>query len=369
MLAQFKVKNFKNFKTEITVDLESIKNYEFNTDCIRNGLVNKALIYGPNGSGKSNLGLAVFDIVLHLSDKEKTIAKYIPYLNLESGMDYAEFYYKFRFDDHDVEYKYQKRNYDDLKSEEMFIDGKQILSYDYDKGSGGVLLQGTENLNKTLPDSKLSFVKYVSKNSVLAENTENEVFMQFIQFIDGMLLFYSLSDRMYQGFTLGSESISKGIIESGHLKDFEKFLSESDIEMHLIEKEIDGEKNIYVKYPHGEASFFKVASTGTSTLALFYYWYIKMEQTCFVFIDEFDAFYHFELSEKVINSLKVLTNTQIILTTHNTDLMNNDLMRPDCYFEIENGECNSLANRTNKELRKAHNLQKMYKAGAFSGKR
>ena len=244
MLAQFRVKNFKNFKTEIVVDLESIKNYEFNTNCIRNGLVNKALIYGPNGSGKSNLGLAIFDIVLQLSDKEKTISKYIPYLNLESGMDNAEFYYKFKFDNHEVEYMYQKRNYDDLKYEELFINGKQILIYDYDKRSDSVLLKGTENLNKTLPDSKLSFVKYVRKNSVLAKNIENEVFMQFIQFVDGMLLFYSLSDRMYQGFTLGSESISKGIIESGHLKDFEKFLSESGIEMHLIEKEIDGEKNM-----------------------------------------------------------------------------------------------------------------------------
>ena len=34
-------------------------------------------------------------------------------------------------------------------------------------------------------------------------------------------------------------------------------------------------------------------------MALFYYWYIRMEKASFVFIDEFDAFYHFELSESV----------------------------------------------------------------------
>lgn len=39
------------------------------------------------------------------------------------------------------------------------------------------------------------------------------------------------------------------------------------------------------------ADFFKIASTGTRSLALFYYWYIRMKNASFVFIDEFDAFY------------------------------------------------------------------------------
>ena len=53
-----------------------------------------------------------------------------------------------------------------------------------------------------------------------------------------------------------------------------------------------------------DADFFKIASTGTRSLALFYYWYICMEKASFVFIDEFDAFYHFELSESVQKRLK-----------------------------------------------------------------
>lgn len=55
-----------------------------------------------------------------------------------------------------------------------------------------------------------------------------------------------------------------------------------------------------------------IASTGTRSLALFYYWYIRMEQASFVFIDEFDAFYHFELSESVQKRLgKISGGTDI----------------------------------------------------------
>ncbi|MCZ6127541.1 hypothetical protein O5853_28580, partial [Escherichia coli] len=49
-------------------DLTHRKNYEFNQDCILDGVVKKSLVYGKNGIGKSNLGLALFDIVAHLTD-------------------------------------------------------------------------------------------------------------------------------------------------------------------------------------------------------------------------------------------------------------------------------------------------------------
>ena len=59
---------------------------------------------------------------------------------------------------------------------------------------------------------------------------------------------------------------------------------------------------------------------------------------------------------------------QIFTTTHNTDLMSNGLLRPDGYFLLENNSIKAIADLTDKELRQAHNLQKMYKAGAFNGK-
>lgn len=247
----------------------------------------------------------------------------------------------------------------------MKIDGRTVLDYDYIWGAGEVKLEGTEKLNRVSMGEKLSFVKYVFRNSVLADNAENRVFQQFIDFVDHMLLFYSLSERYYQGFKVGRESIGKGIIERGKVKDFENFLRSNGIDLKLSVREIDDEKQLMIQFQSGETRFLQAASTGTKTLELFYYWYIQMEEASFVFMDEFDAFYHYELSEQVIRKIKELTHVQFVMTTHNTDLLTNDLMRPDCLFELEDNKIRSLADSTPKELRKAHNLQKMYKAGAF----
>ena len=59
------------------------------------------------------------------------------------------------------------------------------------------------------------------------------------------------------------------------------------------------------------------------------------------------------------------TDAQVIFTSHNTNLMNNNVFRPDCLFILQNNGIRAMCDLTEKELRKAHNLQKMYKAGAF----
>ncbi len=61
----------------------------------------------------------------------------------------------------------------------------------------------------------------------------------------------------------------------------------------------------------------------------------------------------------------IAADSQVILTTHNTSLMSNDLLRPDCYFLMYKDKINPLSELTDKELRLAHNIEKMYRAGAF----
>ena len=82
MLKRFEVENFKGFQNKLIFDLEA-REYPFNESLVVNGIVNKALIYGKNGIGKSTLGIALFDIVGHLTDKEKMSSMYlINYINL-----------------------------------------------------------------------------------------------------------------------------------------------------------------------------------------------------------------------------------------------------------------------------------------------
>ncbi|WP_448861487.1 AAA family ATPase [Dorea sp.] len=368
MLKKFSVENFKGFKEKITLDIGSPNNYNFNSELIEKGCVTKGIIYGINSCGKSNLGLAIFDLITHLTEKEKLLRSYDFYLNMSGRKSFAEFEYTFVFDNHEVIYHYCKTDVNTLKMESLSINGKEVIYYDFLSRDGFTLLEGSDTLNASIKnESPISRVKYVNNNSILADTEENQVFKKFINFVDHMLLFYSLDSRGYEGFMNGSESIAEGIVNSGKVKDFENFLRENGIEYNLYDCEVDGKKAIYCHFDNKDADFFKIASTGTRSLALFYYWYIRMEQASFVFIDEFDAFYHFELSESVQKRLGKISGVQIFTTTHNTDLMSNDLLRPDCYFLLKDNKIKAISDLTEKELRQAHNLQKMYKAGAFNG--
>ena len=369
MLKKFSVTNFKNFKDKVTIEFDKASNYEFNDNVIKDGCVTKGIVYGINGSGKSNLGLAIFDIIFSLTDKTKSFDKYIYYRNLDSPRKSVEFDYLFCFNGKEIEYLYEKTDVNTLKSEKLYIDGKEVLNYDFSTKEGYTTLKGAENL-QFIPQlvmgiDTLSRVKYVRNNAILEDNEENKAFIEFVNFVDKMLMFYSLKENRYQGFTIGSDSYTSGIIREGRLKDFEEFLKERGINYNLISINANGIPEIFCQYKKEAVPFMSVASTGTMSLALFYYWYIQLEKASFVYIDEFDAFYHFELAQDIVEMVKKLENVQIILSTHNTDLISNDLLRPDAYYLIKNNVIKSFDKSTVKELRRAHNLQKMFKAGAF----
>lgn len=364
MLAEFRVKGFKNFKEEINFKLDETKNYEFNKEAIKNGINKISMIYGGNGSGKSNLGLAIFDIVMSLTDKTKQLKYYENYLNLTDSVTEANFYYKFIFGKDVLEYSYSKTNKDILIAEEVLINNQKVITYNHKESKGEVKLKGTETLNTSL-GNPISFVKYVMNNSALGEDKNNDVMKKFYDFVQNMLFFRSLRGNEYIGFTTGNGSITEKIIDSGKLKEFEDFLRAIGINYNLIVREEGDKKLIFCKFGKKEVNFFDIASTGTEAFALFYAWFIDIDKASFVFMDEFDAFYHNDLSKIIVKKLLKM-NTQVILTTHNTGIMNNGLLRPDCYFLLKEGKIKTVSDLTDKELRKAHNLEKMYRAGAFS---
>lgn len=364
MLKKFWLKNFKNFKEDLLLDLSKINNYGFSDKAVHNRTIKTALVYGENASGKSNLGYALFDIILHLTDKERNFEFYRLYGNLEKD-EPTEFYYEFEFEEGNLKYWYKKESAQKLLEEKVWINGDVYLRYNYETHEGEVLLAGAETLNTNLTEKNISFVKYVSNNTVLKNTEECIVFTKFMRFVDRMLWFSSLEKNDYQGYYNGTEKIAQGIIKRNKVKDFQEFLHELGIEYELVAKEIEGEQQLFCKFGKREVNFYSVASRGTCSLTLFYYWLMHLENVSLVFIDEFDAFYHNNLATAVVKELLKLPKTQSILTTHNTDIMSNDLLRPDCYLRIQNGKIKSFSEATNKELRKAHNLQKLYNAGAF----
>jgi AAA15 family ATPase/GTPase len=365
MLKRFEVQNFKNFKDKFVFDLSETKNYEFNPECVQNGLVSKALIYGVNGCGKSNLGFAIFDLVTHLTDRQPNLYRYKNYLNADSGEATAKFKFVFQLNQLEVEYQYEKKTADELFSERLSINGVEVVRYIVGEPLR-VSLKGAETLKTDLDGSEISSaIKYIARNTVLDEDETNKAFIQFFEFANKMAKAMTLTVESAEAF----QHLMQSILRKGLLSDFEKFLNEAGVTCQLQAIEINGEEEIGFSFGEKTIRFWDVASTGTKSLARFYsqLQILKSEsRVSLVFIDEFDAFYHHKLSQLIVSELKNVP-AQVILTTHNTSIMTNDLLRPDCYFVMHENKIDPIYKFTDKELRFAHNIENMFRRGAFNG--
>lgn len=365
MLKLFEVSGFKNFKDRIRLDFSDIHDYKFNDFCIKNNLLSKIIIYGKNAIGKSNFGLAMFDIVSHLSNKNVSPGLYDYYLNVDSVTDYAEFHYVFQFEKTVIDYLYRKNYKQTLIYEIIHIDGKKLYEYDYMKNKGN-----TEGIKEIAPTLNWAFqdvdsiLQYVINNTVL---DDNHPLRKMMRYISNMLWFRSLDENRYIGYKNKSSDYTDFIFEPNTLIEFEDFLHKSGIDNKLIViKDSDEQKRLYFK-AEKPLPFFKVASSGTKALYTFFYWYKTSTEVSLLFIDEFDAYYHYELSESIVSILERMSNTQTILTSHNTNLLTNRIMRPDCFFILTKNKLISLVNATDRELREGHNLEKLYMSGEFNG--
>lgn len=370
MLKRFTVENYKGFEKTIVMDFKA-RDYSFSDALVKNGVVKNAIVYGRNGIGKSSLGSAIFDIIIHLTDVQPINEGYLQnYINLENiKAKFAKFTYLFELEGVEVEYSYQKLSPTELKSERLMIDGREVFFYDfYDLKSLRIDRDVVGNIDISLPDNRLSVAKFLYRN--LPTNFIPGL-TRMIRFCQGMLWFRSLSDgTTYAGFTNGARSISGSIAAQADIRDFQSFLRQNGLEYDLVKMSINGKPELFAEFAKGKRKvpFWSVASTGTKALTLFYFWkMISFRDITFLFIDEFDAFYHYESAEIVVKLLNKEMSFQTVLTSHNTYLMTNRLTRPDCCYIMTRDRLACLADCTDKELREAHNLEKIYVNGGFCG--
>ena len=363
MLKRFEVSGFKNFRDKIILDFSDVREYKFNKHCITDNTISKSIIYGKNSIGKSNFGLALFDIVGHLSSKNVTPGLYDYYLNVGNSAGYAEFKYIFEFNGNEVVYSYRKNEKQDLIYEKLLIDGKLVLENKVDEGVIVDLREIAPTLNIEMLDVE-SLLKYIVANTVLDD--QHPIKLMF-KYVNNMLWFRSLDENRFIGYRTKSDRYFEFIFEKEVLKEFETFLHKSGVNENLVIKtDNDGKQRLYFD-TEVPLPFFKVASSGTKALYTFFYWYKTAEDVSLLFIDEFDAFYHYELAESIVELLEKMNNVQIVLTTHNTNLLTNRIMRPDCYFILTKEGIISFANATKRELREGHNLEKLFMSGEFDG--
>lgn len=374
MLTKFSVENFKNFEKKFTIDFTQTKSYEFSQDCIKDGIVKTGLIYGPNSIGKSNLGKAIFDIVQTVTNKENRPDLYVCYQNALHSEDVVSFVYEFHFEHGTARYEYGKITYEDILFERFFVNNKLVVNRQGPAFES--FLAGTDSLNKNDLNSKISAMRFIKANSTLSQNNENSVVQEFYDFADRMVTFWNLKNNVYQGYLIGRTQVGDEIIKMGKLAELQVFLNSVDVACKLASMDINGQKKMFFDFDGHLIDFWENASTGTISLVHFFFWYLLLKKSpetapSFMFFDEFNAFYHEKTAKEVIRLLKEV-NSQVILTTHDSNLLTNSLLRPDCAFNItadyktrDDYVLYPLSSQTQKELREAHNIPKMFRAGAF----
>lgn len=370
MLKKFTVKNYKNFKDEISLDFSKIAGYQFNKDCLSMGLIGKMLIYGRNATGKTNFGKALLDIKILLYGMFRNAENSV-LINADSQEDTAKFIYEFQFGNDEVIYKYSRFANTDLCDEELSINGKAIFKCDFknnkfDFQGLSIISAETVNTNRYLiqDNDVLSFLRWLINNTSFSYNS---VLIKLSEYVNKMDLI-TVGNNRIESSTIDYSKFFEDLKNPVHLQNFEDFLNLMGIECKLVLKELpDGQVELY--FDHKKlVPFYSTASSGTLALTNLYQKIVsKAVESSLVYLDEFDAFYHYEMAEKLISFFKTkYPKCQFIMTSHNTNLMTNKIMRPDCLFILSSrGTLTALCDATERELREGHNLEKMYISGEF----
>ena len=364
MLAKFSVKNFRGFADKIELDLTRHSNFNFNLYAIKDDIIKNGIVYGPNGSGKTNFSIAIFDVVYHLTQKWKEPNyfynyTYAGYQNLK-----VEFEYTFIFDGQVVEYNYSKDYHGVLIAESIIVDGRLVFR----RKEGKLTIDADEfplgdTIKKNLGDNanNVPIVNFLLTSFPLAKD---HYLLKLQHFVNGMLWFRNLDVRQFIGLENNVSLIEEYIIRNKMVDDFKRFLESISDQTYEFAKPVTGEKELFCIIAGRRILFQAIMSTGTRALELLYFWMQKLGDASFVFIDEFDAFYHYKLSFEICKRLFKL-NCQVFTSSHNTYLMTNDLLRPDCNFILNENKIKPLVDCTEKELRFGHNIEKMFRGNAF----
>ncbi|RDE71934.1 ATP-binding protein [Haemophilus sputorum] len=369
MLLRASFENFMNFEGKFTLDLSNInKKHSFNKECVENEVISKALIYGKSGRGKSNLGKVFLDLKRTLSNNDDRFENNTNYLNANSSLEDAKFSFEFKFENTQVIYSYNKKDAATLTYEKLEIDHEVEFEFDFREKK---LIQARsilENLELDSIDSSYSILKHYY-NSTSPGNRNSNVVSLF-DFIRKIYVFSPSPNELgIDNLKHSKERIINYILEHDHINEFNSFLNDIlDLDIPVVQKELPTkEKNLYFRFKNGNLlDFSSNASSGSRCLLNLFAIYKWTESSIsFLYIDEFDASYHYQASMKIIDKFKRISGIQCVFTTHNTDLMNNEFLRPDCYFIIGENQIKSLPYLTKRDLQEGHNLEKLYQAGEF----
>lgn len=415
MLLQFKFGNFRSFKDIATLSMVASKDKKFQESHVfqltdKVNVLRSAAIYGANASGKSNLIKAImfmrrFVLISSketVSSKEKTNVE--PFLlDAESENEPSTFEVVFTIEKDRFRYGFQL-NSEKVINEWLFcaFGGKTKESQLFTRENSNDFdvkpaFKGAAKIKKEL--SVKENVLFLSLCSQLGVEIADKIISQFfskIGIITGSetigyedFTVKKMDEKDYLNFYV--ELLKKADTGISDLKKTEKIVTEKDLPEEMpenIKKEFLESKIIdvaakHIKYNKEgdilEEVFFHMGrqeSEGTHQLfCLAGPLFNTIKKNRIIIVDEFSTKLHPKLARAIIDFFHNIgkgtdfsnSESQMIIATHNTDIMTNLFFRRDQIYFVDknNKESSTLYSLSDFKLRKDSSFNKDYIAGKY----
>ncbi|MCI5702062.1 MAG: ATP-binding protein [Erysipelotrichaceae bacterium] len=406
MLIEFSVKNFLSFKDKITLSMEKGNGEENISNIIKNDitdLLRTSVIYGANASGKSNV-IKAFTCAIILV---RTSNLMIPGGKLDLVKPFllddisrnkpSEF--EFIFITNNIKYRYyfsadENKIYDEIldayysqKPTNIFT---RTNTNDYEFNSDKTKLEELKNKNlenKLFLATSSSWNYDKTRDPFLWFLNVIDTYDSFTNILDNDLISYSKNDKDLKEFTLKLLKEADILIKDINVDYEEKNMDENMVDL-LIPKinqnsKVFKTKSINIELEHevidefNKKHFYKLnfidESLGTKVLfSLAPILKRAFSSSKVIIVDEFEKSMHPKLVEfiiKLFNNPNINKyNSQLIFTTHATNLLDLELLRRDQIWFTEKNPSNGVTDLyplDSFSVRKDENILKGYINGRY----
>lgn len=411
MLIEFKVTNYRSIQGTQILSMVSSKYYNdlVEENCFDSGvgslakLLRTAVIYGPNAAGKSNLVRAIhfmqsFVLQSHKHQEGQRINT-IPFtLSSDTRTKPSEFEIFFIQDG--VRYQYGFALNTERVTEEWLLaypEGKQQRWFQriYDDKKG----EDNWYFGSKFTGRKQLWQESTRKNALFlsaAIQLNNEQLKPVFEWFQHKLAVIFPRDPINLNFSIdqcASEEGKARIMEFMNSADLS--IAEIDVKKipfslkmlpgnvpaelkEKIGKDMQGKEMTAIRFQHrddkNEPVFFDISEESDGTQKLFAFagpWLDVMAKGRVLFVDEMDTSLHPLLVRFLIenfhNSKINLHNAQLIFTTHNTSLLDEELFRRDqiWFMEKEKSNATTMYPLSDFRARKKEALEKRYLQGRY----
>ncbi len=383
MLLEFSVSNFRSIKDMQTLSFLATAMNEHEktntiqvTDKVR--LLKSTAIYGANGSGKSNLVKAMWAMVNFIKapvEDRKKFEEHIQPFKFNTSTRNEGSFFQIMFILEGKTYRYGF----------VYLKGKIISEW----------LFGTANKNEVeffTRDKQVFINKERFKEGIGLETKtrEDNLFLNLVFELNGKIacvikdylceifILQGLDEEILQSFSynlIQNKANKHRLLEILKLADLDIYDIGIDEDYDQKTKKIISQRKIFDE--NGQEvgletlDFDQEASAGTKKMFIFGGIFVHLlKNGGTIIIDEFDTKFHTSLTKaivKLFNSEKNKT-AQLCFITHNTNLLDNDLLRRDqIYFAEKNqrGETSIYSLNEIKGVRNDSSLEKDYIKGKY----